>query len=78
MSRLETVSKQYRDALIAKNDYDNNDYYSVSHKDALSDGDELGKGETDTVGSLTDIKTRESLAAKNIFTKNKEYNPGTV
>jgi len=74
MSRLENISKVFREQNIVRNDYKEGDYYSVSHPDALSTGDEAGKGETTTIGSLTDIKTREKLVVKNIYTKNNEYN----
>lgn len=45
MSRLEDVSVPFRKNLIAKNDYDNNDPYNAGNPDALSTGDEQGKGE---------------------------------
>ena len=42
-------------------------------------GDEQGKGENNgSIGSSTDIKTRETLLAKNKFTPNKEYNDSTA
>lgn len=75
MSRLEDSSKAYRDALIAKNGYKNTKPYNSSHKNALSDGDEKGKGENgDSIGGITDIKTREALTAKNKYSNNKPYN----
>jgi len=79
MSRLEDISLPFRKVLIAKNDYDNNDQYNGGHSDALSNGDELGKGEMNgEVGGATDIKVRETLIAKNKFNRNKEYNAGTA
>jgi len=79
MSRLEDISVAFRNKLITKNEFDNNDQYNVGHADALSTGDELGKGEANgQVGGLTDIKTRENLVAKNKFNKNKEYNDATA
>ncbi len=73
MSRLLDNSGQYRDPLIAKNEFTSNDEYNVGNSRALSDGDEHGKGETNTIGSATDIAKRKQLEAKNIFTKNKPY-----
>jgi hypothetical protein len=35
--------------------------YGATHKNALSDGDEKGKGETGTIGNKTDIITRNKL-----------------
>jgi len=74
MSRLEESSKQYRDNLISKNTYKEGDQYNVSHENALSDGDDKGKGETNTVGSKTDIDTRNTLMTKNMYNQNNEYN----
>ncbi len=79
MSRLEDISLPFRTRSIAKNDYNNNDEYSVGHADALSTGDEKGKGAVnEQVGGATDIKTRNSLMAKNKFNKNREYNDATA
>lgn len=75
MSRLEEISKQYRDSLLVKNIYGNNDGYTSSHPNALSDGDEHGKGEkSGSIGGATDIKTRSSLLVKNKYTSNNDYN----
>lgn len=73
MSRLLENSDQYRDPLLAKNEFTDNDEYQVGHSRALSDGDEHGKGETDTIGSATDIKKRQQLEAKNLYTLNDPY-----
>lgn len=79
MSRLEDVSLQFRKTNVARNDFNNNDQYNVGHEDALSTGDEAGKGEVNgQVGSATDIKVRYKLMAKNKFNKNREYNAGTA
>jgi hypothetical protein len=79
MSRLEGISKPYRDQELAKNRYSLNDEYNVGNPDALSTGDELGKGEYNgNVGSATDIKTREQLLAKNKYNSNAEYYAGTA
>lgn len=79
MSRLEEISIPFRKVLIAKNEFDNNDQYTVGHPDALSTGDENGKGEMNgDVGGATDIKVRKTLIAKNKFNYNREYNAGTA
>ena len=79
MSRLEDVSLPFRDQNVARNDYDNNDAYNGSHSNALSNGDEKGKGEVNgSVGGATDIKTREKELVKNKFTATKQYNASTA
>ena len=79
MSKLEKISIQYRKNLVSKNIYNNNNNYSNSHPNALSDGDERGKGENNnSVGSATDIKSRKTLLTKNKYGKNKEYNDATA
>lgn len=79
MSRLEDISEQYRKREVVRNDYDKNDTYSGTHPDALSDGDEKGKGEKNgSVGGATDIKTREKQIVKNKFNKNKPYDDSTA
>ena len=75
MSRLLDNSVEYREKLLAKNKYTKNDEYRASHADALSDGDEQGKGEKNgSIGGLTDIKQREALMAKNKYSFNDPYN----
>jgi len=79
MSRLEDISEQFRKREIARNDYDKEDTYNSGHDDALSTGDEAGKGEVNgQVGGATDIKTRQSSIVKNKYNKNNEYNAGTA
>jgi hypothetical protein len=41
---LEKKGIETRNETIIRNDYNRNDAYSVTHKDALSDGDVKGKG----------------------------------
>ena len=41
---LEKKGIERRNDLIVRNDYNKNDEYSEIHKDAISDGDPLGKG----------------------------------
>jgi len=75
MSKLEDMSVEFRDDQIKKNNYTQNDEYRPSHPDTLSDGDELGKDEFNgSVGSLSDIKARESMMKFNKYNRNNEYN----
>lgn len=74
MSRLLENSGQFRDQQRARNTYTNNDEYVTGHPNALSDGDEKGKGQTDQgVGSATDISKRTEASARNLYNKNNEY-----
>ncbi|MFW5847364.1 MAG: hypothetical protein ACOCVF_00395 [bacterium] len=76
--RLEELSKVFRENQLAKNIITNQDQYDEAHSHAVSDGDEHGKGElNNSVGGVTDIKTRESAMKKKKFTPNKEYNEST-
>ena len=43
-SKLEKVGIEERNNEILKSDYNKNTPYSSTHKDAISDGDKLGKG----------------------------------
>lgn len=75
MSRIEKRSKSTREALLAKNIFNTGSEYNVSHVNALSDGDEHGKGEKgSSIGGLTDIKMRKTLLAKNMYNSGSEYN----
>ena len=49
--------------------------YGVTNVDAISDGDEFGKGQNQNgqVGSSTDINTRIKVVAINKFGENKKY-----
>lgn len=79
MSNLEDVSLAFRNQNVVRNDYNNNNQYNVGSPEALSTGDEKGKGELNgQVGGATDIKTRDAEIAKNKYNKNREYNAGTA
>ena len=79
MSKLEDTNVGFRENNVVRNTYKTEDQYTSGHKNALSDGDEKGKGEKNSsVGSATDIKTRDASIAKNTYNKNKEYDAGSV
>jgi hypothetical protein len=51
--------------------------YNASNPNALSDGDEKGKGENSgKIGSLTDINTRTESLSRNFYNGEKGYNAG--
>ena len=79
MSRLEEISEQYRKREVVRNDHDYNNEYSGTHPDALSDGDEKGKGEKNgSIGSATDIKTREQQVVRNKYNNNNPYDDSSA
>jgi len=76
MSRLETQSEEYRKSLLVKNEYGTGGEYVSGHKNATADGDEKGKGESDSgvIGSLTDVNMRGKSLLKNKYSNSKPYN----
>lgn len=73
MTELEKINQQQRDLLLPKNLYNEKNGYSQIHPNALSTGDEPGKGETDTIGGKTDILTRVDNLKVNKYNTNKNY-----
>ena len=72
---LTQIAEQQRNALMSSNNYDGSpsDEYGSSHPNALSDGDEPGKGDTGTIGGTTDILTRTNNTSSNQFGPTNEY-----
>lgn len=67
---LEIKGIEARNESLTRNDYTRNDEYSVTHKDALSDGDPLGKG-TGYGGhthSVPDCKKPSTISRSNFDT----------
>lgn len=75
-SNLTRISQEFRDREIARNTYSRTDEYVSTHPNAISDGDEKGKGESDrgSVGGRTDITQRQLLLSKNRYSNNNPYN----
>jgi len=79
MSRLEGVSLPFRNCSIAKNDFSDGDQYTTGHPDALSTGDEEGKGELNgSIGGKTDIAMRKCEISKNKFQQGRQYDVTTA
>jgi hypothetical protein len=75
---LTAIADMQRKSLIVKNDYKTVNPYSSVNPDALSDGDDSGKGTgifLDTVngGSAIDIVERKSEIKVNEYQPNKPY-----
>ena len=80
---LTTIADLQRKSLIVKNDYKTANPYSSTNPNALSDGDEYGKGTgifLDTVngGSSLDIEERKSEIKINEYQPNKPYTTPTA
>lgn len=74
-TQLRKVAVDQREGvLIPINEYKPTSFeYSATNPNALSDGDEKGKGETATIGNKTDINTRTALFGVNQYTDNAPY-----
>lgn len=72
-SNLVNISKSYLDSNKTKNLFNSIKEYNISHRNAESDGDEWGKGETRTIGSCVDIKQHDLLLVKNKYKSNFDY-----
>jgi hypothetical protein len=60
--------------VVAKNIYNSENQYSSINLNALSNGDDKGKGDVNgQVGSLTDINVRTEVVAKNKYNDAKGY-----
>lgn len=71
---LNKYSEAFRNRELVRNKYKQTNEYRASHPNALSDGDDLGKGENNgSIGSATDIRERNKSEARNTFTKNNPY-----
>lgn len=78
-TELELIANRLRKEHVARNEYNYTDEYGVNNKNALSDGDEKGKGQMGddgTIGSVTDINTRIANIVKNNYNKNNGYGLG--
>ncbi len=75
MTKLTDIGKIQRGIQISPNEIQSGNEYNESHPDAMSTGDEDGKGENNgQVGGTTDIKLRTTSNSKNIYGAGKEYN----
>ena len=78
LNDLGIIGQDQRKKLIPKNDYKETNQYSATNKDAISDGDDFGKGTgvfLDTVngGAQLDIIERKNEIKINEYQPNKPY-----
>ena len=73
-SQIKSISDKFREEALARNEYKSLNTYSSNHPNALSDGDELGKGENNgKIGGITDINSRIDGINRNFFSDSKTY-----
>jgi hypothetical protein len=82
-NELSQIAEQQRAKLFPRNDYKITNQYSATNPDAISDGDEFGKGTgvfLDTVngGSSIDKQERINEIKINEFQQNKPYTTPSV
>lgn len=78
-TELENIANQQRLLQLSKNDYTDVKQYNSNNLDALSSGDEKGKGEYNgQIGSLSDINTRKENLIKNDYSGTKQYNSNNL
>jgi len=66
MSRLEKISKPFRDSLLAKDTYNINDQYNA--------GNIGGDTKTGLLGDKIDVSLEKKLIAKNKYNSSNQYN----
>ena len=83
MNDLGMIGEDQRKKLIPKNDYKPTNSYSATNKDAISDGDEFGKGtgiflDTANGGSSVDTIERIKEIKINEYQREKPYTTPTA
>jgi hypothetical protein len=59
---------------LNRNTYNGSNGYSSNHPNAISDGDDKGKGQLDkNIGSATDIRNRNESVVRNKYGETKRY-----
>ena len=72
-TQLEIIAEKQRQEHLSRNAYIDKNGYATTHENALSTGDDKGKGETNTIGSATDIQTRINNLVKNTYSSDNRY-----
>lgn len=73
-TQLEILANKYRTEILGPNVYKDNNEYSSVNKNALSDGDDKGKGDVNgQVGSSVDIQNRIDNMGRNRYSIVNEY-----
>lgn len=73
-SPIVTQAEALRKAMLASNKQNPATPYSLTHPDALSDGDKLGRGEyRGSIGTSDDIIARRQQTSSNVYNQGNEY-----
>jgi len=72
-TQLEIIAEKERQAHLTRNSYIEKNGYGVTHENALSNGDEKGKGEAGTIGSSVDIQARVENLLRNPYSSSNQY-----
>lgn len=78
MNKLTEVAEQIRKQQLSRNDYSFDNQFGANNGDAMSDGDQYGKGtgtflDTSAGGSSSDITERINGVKVNQYSQNKPY-----
>jgi len=76
ITKLEKIANEQRAEHLARNEYKYTNSYGSTHPNALSTGDEKGKGQvgdSGDVGGLTDINTRIDNTGRNYYQPHNQY-----
>ena len=78
MNKLTEVASQIRKQQLARNDYSLENQFGATNPDAISDGDNKGKGtgvflDTSAGGNVIDIAERKNAIKINQFQPDKPY-----
>ena len=73
-SQIQSISDKFREDALARNEYKSLKSYNTTHPNALSDGDESGKGDNNgKIGSSVDIQSRLDVLGRNTYTETNGY-----
>lgn len=74
ISKLKQIADAERPNQLKKNIYVEKNEYNSSHPNAISDGDDKGRGlNNGNIGNRTDITQRKLQSSKNIYTEKNSY-----
>ena len=73
-NQMSFFAKQQRSKLFPKNDYNNDNPYSSTNKDAVSDGDSMGRGTGRFLDIYTEAGTKEDIIDRKDNIKINKFN----